>query len=176
MLASMAEIRASSGKISQIIKTIDEIAFQTNILALNAAVEAARAGESGLGFAVVADEVRSLALRSANAARETAALIEESALKSTEGSVRAQSVAGIMLTITEGSGRVKALVDGVYQGSQEESRRIEEIALNVTQIERLTQSAAASAQQSASASQQLSAHSRELKEVASALGSLVGSS
>jgi methyl-accepting chemotaxis protein/methyl-accepting chemotaxis protein-1 (serine sensor receptor) len=174
MLTSMKEIKTSSGKISQIIKTIDEIAFQTNILALNAAVEAARAGGAGAGFAVVADEVRNLAQRSADAARETATLIEESVVKSTEGSSKAERVAAIIQTITDNSVRVKTLVDDVCQGSGAQSQRIEEIAHTIARLEGLTQSAAASAQQSAAASKQLSAHSSELREVASALGEMVG--
>src|SRR5271157_3586446 len=94
-------------------KVIDEIAFQTNILALNAAVEAARAGEAGMRFAVVADEVRNLAQRSAQAAKETAALIEESISKSNEGGAKLQQVADVIRAITESSGKVKTLVDEV---------------------------------------------------------------
>jgi methyl-accepting chemotaxis protein len=93
MVESMKEINGSSEKISKIIRVIDEIAFQTNILALNAAVEAARAGEAGMGFAVVADEARNLTQRSAQAARDTASLIEESISKSSEGSKRLDQVA-----------------------------------------------------------------------------------
>ena len=137
-------------------------------------MEAARAGGAGAGFAVVADEVRNLAQRSAEAARETAALIEESVVKSTEGSAKAERVAGIIRTITENSVRVKTLVDDVCQGIRAESQRIEEIAHIIARLEGLTQSAAASAQESAAASKQLSAHSSELKDVASALGELVG--
>jgi methyl-accepting chemotaxis protein/methyl-accepting chemotaxis protein-1 (serine sensor receptor) len=175
MLTSMAEIKGSSNKVSNIIKTIDEIAFQTNILALNAAVEAARAGEAGLGFAVVADEVRNLAQRSAHAARETAALIEESVTKSGEGASKVEHVARIIRTITDSTGKVKALVDEVHQGSKEQIRGIEQIARAIVQMDQVTQSNAASAEESAAASQQLSAQAVGLQNVASVLGDLVGS-
>ena len=101
MVEKMKEIDASSNKIARIIKVIDEIAFQTNILALNAAVEAARAGEAGLGFAVVADEVRNLAQRCAQAARDTAALIEESIETSRDGNARLDQMAGAVRSMTE---------------------------------------------------------------------------
>src|SRR5204862_4409626 len=117
MMTSMREIGASSGKISKIIKVIDEIAFQTNILALNAAVEAARAGEAGMGFAVVADEVRNLAQRSAQAAKDTASLIEESILRSTEGGRKLGEVAASIQAITEGAGKVKGIVEEVREAS-----------------------------------------------------------
>src|SRR5476649_2596953 len=100
MVTSMIEIEASSAKVAKIIKTIDEIAFQTNILALNAAVEAARAGEAGMGFAVVADEVRNLAQRSAQAAKDTAELIEESIARSQEGATTVEEVAKAIGSIT----------------------------------------------------------------------------
>src|SRR4029077_11204444 len=128
MVVSMAEINASSDKISKIIKVIDEIAFQTNILALNAAVEAARAGEAGMGFAVVADEVRNLAQRSAQAAKDTATLIEESVAKSSEGSANLQKVTEVIHSITSSSSKVKVLVDEVNLGSQEQARGIEQIS------------------------------------------------
>ncbi len=133
--ASMNEIAASSGKVSGIIKVIDGIAFQTNILALNAAVEAARAGEAGLGFAVVADEVRGLAQRSADAARDTGGLIDESAAKSLEGRARLDEVIKSIEDITARSTEAKALVDGVSLGSQEQAKGIEEIARAVRQME-----------------------------------------
>jgi methyl-accepting chemotaxis protein/methyl-accepting chemotaxis protein-1 (serine sensor receptor) len=130
MLQSMQEITGSSDKISKIIKVIDEIAFQTNILALNAAVEAARAGEAGMGFAVVADEVRSLAQRSAQAAKDTSALIEESIGKSNEGSRRLEHVAKVIHAITESAAKVKTLVDEVNLGSQEQARHLRDLQID----------------------------------------------
>jgi methyl-accepting chemotaxis protein/methyl-accepting chemotaxis protein-1 (serine sensor receptor) len=174
MTASMQEIGASSGKISKIIKVIDEIAFQTNILALNAAVEAARAGEAGMGFAVVADEVRNLAQRSAEAAKDTASLIEESIRKSTEGSNRLGEVAVSIQGITEGAGKVKVLVDEVEASSKEQAQGIEQISKAVAQMDEVTQRSAASAEESASASEQLNAESQALMTVVERLQALVG--
>jgi methyl-accepting chemotaxis protein/methyl-accepting chemotaxis protein-1 (serine sensor receptor) len=156
-VVAMAEINAQSGKISKIIKTIDEIAFQTNILALNAAVEAARAGEAGMGFAVVADEVRSLAQRCAQAAKDTALLIEESITKSDDGKTKVDQVAAAIRAITDEAAKVKGLVDEVKQGSQEQARGIEQINKAVTQMEQLTQQTAAGAEESASAAEELTA-------------------
>jgi methyl-accepting chemotaxis protein/methyl-accepting chemotaxis protein-1 (serine sensor receptor) len=174
MVQSMQEITGSSDKISKIIKVIDEIAFQTNILALNAAVEAARAGEAGMGFAVVADEVRSLAQRSAQAAKDTAALIEESIGKSNEGSQRLEHVANVIHAITESAAKVKTLVDEVNLGSQEQARGIQEISKSIAQMDRVTQANAASAEQSASASEEMSAQAEALQNIARELRTLVG--
>jgi methyl-accepting chemotaxis protein/methyl-accepting chemotaxis protein-1 (serine sensor receptor) len=174
MVHSMQEITGSSDKISKIIKVIDEIAFQTNILALNAAVEAARAGEAGMGFAVVADEVRSLAQRSAQAAQDTSALIEESITKSNEGGARLQRVSEVIRAITESAAKVKTLVDEVNLGSQEQARGIEQISKSISQMDRVTQGNAASAEESASASEEMSAQAEALQNIARNMRTMVG--
>jgi methyl-accepting chemotaxis protein len=174
MVQSMHEITGSSDKISKIIKVIDEIAFQTNILALNAAVEAARAGEAGMGFAVVADEVRSLAQRSAQAAKDTSALIEESIAKSSQGGQRLEHVTQVIHAITESAAQVKTLVDEVNLGSQEQARGIAHISSSLAEMDRVTQANAASAEQSASASEQMSGQAEALQNIAGELRALVG--
>lgn len=174
MVVSMDEINASSGKISKIIKVIDEIAFQTNILALNAAVEAARAGEAGMGFAVVADEVRNLAQRSAQAAKDTAVLIEDSISKSNEGKAKMDQVAAAIHGITEDSMKIKTLVDEVSLGSEEQSRGIEQIGKALSQMEQVTQSTAANAEESAAAAEELNAQSETMKEIIARLHEMVG--
>ncbi len=159
MTRSMASIRESSGKVSKIIKTIDEIAFQTNILALNAAVEAARAGEAGMGFAVVADEVRSLAQRSAQAAKDTAVLIEESIGNSQEGEGKVAQVAESIAAITSSVSTVRGLVTEISEASRQQSQGIDQVAQAVAQMEQVTQTTAASAEESAAASEELTNHS-----------------
>ncbi|HUI58100.1 MAG TPA: methyl-accepting chemotaxis protein [Bryobacteraceae bacterium] len=159
----VADIDSSSGRISRIIKTIDEIAFQTNILALNAAVEAARAGDAGLGFAVVADEVRSLAQRCAQAAKDTASLIQESIGNSQQGKVKVGRVAEVIRAIMEQSGIIKKLVDEVNLGSQEQTRGVEQVANAITRMERITQQNAAGAEQNAAAGHALRGESESLK-------------
>ncbi|MBV8833373.1 MAG: hypothetical protein JO108_29605, partial [Acidobacteriaceae bacterium] len=174
MVLAMGEINSSSDKISKIIKVIDEIAFQTNILALNAAVEAARAGEAGMGFAVVADEVRNLAQRCAQAARDTAVLIEESITKSNDGKLKVDHVAKAISAITEQSTQIKTLVDEVNLGSQEQSRGIEQIGKAIVQMEQVTQKAAASAEESASAAEELNAQASTMKDIVTRLNAMVG--
>ncbi len=173
MIGSMNEINASSEKISRIIRVIDEIAFQTNILALNAAVEAARAGEAGMGFAVVADEVRNLAQRCAQAAKDTSALIEESIVRSQDGKVRLDEVAGCVRKVVDNASRIKILAGEVHVGSQEQARGIEQIAKAVAQMQRVTQSTAASAEESASAGEEMSAQAFGLNDAAQRLNALI---
>ena len=172
---AIEEIETSAVETAKVLKVIDEIAFQTNILALNAAVEAARAGEAGMGFAVVADEVRNLAQRSAQAAKDTAALIEESIAHSKEGTTRLDQVADAIRSITASSAQVKMLVDEVSLGSQEQARGIEQIAKAVVQMQQVTQKTAANAEESASASEEMSAQADSMKTFADELQVVVGS-
>jgi methyl-accepting chemotaxis protein len=174
MVAAMMEINSSSEKISKIIQVIDDIAFQTNILALNAAVEAARAGEAGMGFAVVADEVRNLSQRCAQAARDTAALIEESISKSHDGKVTLDQVAAAIRSITEDNDQVRQLAGAVEEGSQGQAQGTEQILSAINQMQRVTQESAAGAQESASVGQELDSQSDNLKRIVEELTSLVG--
>lgn len=173
MSQSMSEIQGASNEISKIIKTIDEISFQTNILALNAAVEAARAGEAGAGFAVVADEVRNLAQRSALASKETASKIEASIQKSVRGMDISKRVAESLLLIQTRVNEVDALVAKIADASQEQRQGVDQINLAVGQIDKVTQSNAANAEETASASEELSAQAIALMETVKELTTLV---
>jgi hypothetical protein len=174
MVTSMTAIKESSDKVAKIIKTIDEIAFQTNILALNAAVEAARAGEAGMGFAVVADEVRALAQRSAQAAKDTAALIEESIARSNEGQQKVQQVTTAIVSITDSTVKVKGLIDEVSVASRQQSQGIDQVSQAIAQMEKVTQGTAATAEESAAASEELNAQAEMSMQVVSRLSALVG--
>jgi methyl-accepting chemotaxis protein/methyl-accepting chemotaxis protein-1 (serine sensor receptor) len=144
------------------------------ILRLENAVEAARAGEAGLGFAVVADEVRNLAQRCGEAARDTAAMIEESIAKSAYGKERVDQVATAFLAINQDSAQVKTLVDQVNLGSQQQARGIEEIGRAITQMDRTTRKTAANAGESAAAAGDLNAQSETLKNIVDRLAAMVG--
>jgi methyl-accepting chemotaxis protein len=173
MGAAIAEIEKSATETAKIIKVIDEIAFQTNLLALNAAVEAARAGEAGKGFAVVAEEVRNLAMRSAEAAKNTAAMIEES-VKSAKNGVQIAAEVGKTLTeITGSNQKVNALISEIAAASAEQAQGIGQVNTAVTQMDKVTQSNAAAAEESASASEELSSQAMELNSVVSILTQLV---
>ncbi len=174
MLETMEALRRSSQDTTKIVKTIDEIAFQTSILALNAAVEAARAGEAGAGFAIVADEVRTLAHRSAVAAKETAEKIEQASRQSAQGAEFTTRVAAGLSEIASRVREVDGLMAELATASQEQSTGISQISTTISEIDKVTQTNAASAEETSSAAVELNAQSEELRTLALRLSRLVG--
>ena len=174
LTGSMNEISKASEETSKIIKTIDEIAFQTNLLALNAAVEAARAGEAGAGFAVVADEVRNLAMRAAEAAKNTASLIEDTVRKVKDGGEIVTKTNEAFQQVSDNSKKVGDLVAEITAASKEQSQGIDQINKAMGEMDKATQTAAANSEESASASEELNAQAEEMKRVVHELSALVG--
>jgi methyl-accepting chemotaxis protein/methyl-accepting chemotaxis protein-1 (serine sensor receptor) len=174
MVGSMNAIRDSSRHVAKIIKTIDEIAFQTNILALNAAVEAARAGEAGMGFSVVAEEVRNLAQRSADAARDTATMIEKSIAAADAGNTKVAQVADSVAGIATALDGMKKLVNQVSEASRQQAEGIEQMSQTFAQMEKVTQTTAATAEESAAASEELSTRAEATRTLVTRLTALVG--
>jgi methyl-accepting chemotaxis protein len=171
---AMAEISSVGQEIGKIIKTIDEIAFQTNLLALNAAVEAARAGEAGAGFAVVADEVRNLAMRAADAAKNTSNLIETTINRISQGTELVKTTDEAFSEVADNSNKVGELVGEIAAASSEQAQGIDQINQAVAQMDSITQTNAANAEESASASEELSAQSETLLDVVGELTAMVG--
>ncbi|MBI5590095.1 MAG: chemotaxis protein [Deltaproteobacteria bacterium] len=173
LTTSMSDISKDSEETFKIIKTIDEIAFQTNLLALNAAVEAARAGEAGAGFAVVADEVRNLAMRAADAAKNTSILLERTVKKIKHGSELVTRTNDAFQQVAAGSAKVAELVGEIAAASGEQATGIEQVNLAVTEMDRVTQQNAATAEESASASEELNAQAEQMKSMVGELVDMV---
>lgn len=165
MSEAMSSILKSSLETGKIIKTIDEIAFQTNLLALNAAVEAAHAGEAGKGFAVVAEEVKNLALRSAEAAKNTNALIEESSKNAELGAKIVDQVSKSFVEIKDNFGKVKSIVNEIATSSDEQAQGVNQVNTAVQEMNKVTQQNAANAEESASAAEELNSQAAELQNM-----------
>ena len=164
---AIRKIKSSSDETAKIVRAIDEIAFQTNLLALNAAVEAARAGDAGKGFAVVAEEVRNLAMRSAEAAKNTANLIE-GAVKNADGGVRInEEVIANLREISDLGNKVRDVVAGITDASERQSQGVEQISSAIEQMNQLTQHTAANAEESAGAAAELSTQADEMRRMVS---------
>jgi methyl-accepting chemotaxis protein len=173
LISSMKEISRASEETSKIITTIDEIAFQTNLLALNAAVEAARAGEAGAGFAVVADEVRNLAMRAAEAAKNTAGLIEGTLGKVKDGSELVTSTNEAFTEVATSATKVSELVAEIAAASNEQASGIEQVNTAVAQMDKVTQQTVVNSEQSAAASQEMDAQAKEIRQIVRELAALV---
>jgi methyl-accepting chemotaxis protein len=174
LTGAMHDISSASRETSKIVKTIDEIAFQTNLLALNAAVEAARAGEAGAGFAVVAAEVRNLAMRAAEAAKNTALLIENTVKKVGDGSQLAGKTGEEFIQVVDSIGKVGSLLAEIMAASNEQAKGVEEISSAVAEMDSVVNQNAASSEQSAAASEELSRQSQSLFDLVEELRRMVG--